>query len=50
MEKEIKLHVDEGLWHRAKVAAAMASITLKALCTKAITEEVEHIEQDNKGY
>ena len=44
-EKEVKLQISEALWKRAKVAAATQEITLKELCTKAIKEEVEFIEQ-----
>ena len=48
MEKEIKLQIDNELWHRAKVAAAQIQVTLKQLCTEAIKKEVEKIEAITK--
>jgi len=44
-EKEIKLDMDTGLWHRAKVVAAKLGISLKKLCTDAIKKEVEAAER-----
>lgn len=48
MEKQVKLHIDTELWHRAKIAAAKAGITLKQLCTQGIRLEVEVQEKLDK--
>lgn len=48
MEKQVKLHIDTELWHRAKVAAAKANISLKLLCTRAIEAAVEALEENLK--
>lgn len=49
MEKQVKLHIDTELWHRAKIAAAKDGVTLKTFCAAAILLAVHANEKSGKS-
>lgn len=44
MERRITVRVSDELWHRARVAAAHADLSLQKLVERAIEEKVERVE------